>query len=425
MIFFTMMGLAKSHAQNGAEFCQSTFQPLSAGLGCGHPCFANVPPNEIESYPLATIALDFHFIADANGNNFHCNPAGDPTFYAPTIVAQIINRANLYFADPEQNQIGSSPQVPDARIRYELYGNPTNACDVISFYGTNQTPVFSNADAFHIVVKNGNPNAGTSGELSGTNSMNLVNVQYAFFVNGSTDAGEWGPIMNHEIGHLFGLCHAFSETNTCPDMDPTAECGGPQPLPAASGCGGNTNFSSYCIYGTGNNFMGANGSFRGMTVSQWATMYGNMLAEKPVFVRFDGMECADIPPHTPLEIPENTVVEWDAFRILDRHVEVRKGATLIIRCEVLVGKSLSIIVNRGARLFVLGGRITSKTESCRWDGIVVHGNSALEQPSENVAKDYNSPLNEFSPGVLWLNGAKLENAHTAISTRGTGGLNTS
>lgn len=171
--------------------------------------------------------------------------------------------------------------------------------------------------------------------------------------------------------------------------------------------------------------MGANGSFRGMTLSQWATMYGNMLTEKPVFVHFDGTQCVDIPPHAPLEIPENTVVEWNTFRFLDRHVEVRKGATLIITCDVLVGKNLSIIVNRGARLFVLGGRITSKTESCRWDGIVVHGNSALEQPSENVAKDSNSPLNENGAGVVWLNGAILENAHTAISTRGTGGLNTS
>lgn len=442
LLLWFMVSTHYLQAQSSPEFCQPPAAPLNVALGCGHPCFTGIDPQDIPSFPTATIALDFHFIADASGNNFHCDPNGDPKFYAPTIVQQIIDRANLFFSDPDINAFGSSPKVPDARIRYELYGNPATACDVISFYNNNQSAVFSNANAFHIVIKDGDPDAGISGELGSANHMNLVNIPRAFFLNGATDAGAWGAIMNHEIGHRFGLCHSFSANNTCQDMSPAEECGGvsetvctvdgvttpcppsPPNAPYPLSCEGNRCFGCYCTWGTGNNFMGANGSFRGMTVSQWATMYGSMLSENPVFARFDNMECADIPVHPPLEIPENTVVEWDAFRILDQHVEVRKGATLIIRCEVRVGKDLHIIVNQGARLFVLGGRITSKSDDCRWGGIVVHGNSAMEQPSAAVAKDPSIPLHEHSAGVLWLNGAILENAHTAVSTRGTGGLNT-
>lgn len=429
-------------AQTGPEFCYTPVESQSTPLGCGHPCFANINDNEIENYPIATVHLDFHFIADANGNNFHCDPNGNPNYFAPAIVQQIISRANLYFSSPDQNVIGLSPKVPDARIRYELIGNPTDACEVIFLYQNINELTYSNSDAFHIIISNQNSNSGISGELIGTERINLYNIPYAFFENGSTDAIPWGPIMNHEIGHRFGLCHSFSTDNTCQDMNPAEECGGasetnckqtdgqltpcphiPLDSPYPLSCGGNICFSCYCTWGVGNNFMGANGSFRGMTISQWATMYGSMLATKPAFVTFGGLDCSDIPAHPPIEIPENTLVEWNTFRIVDRNVEVRKGATLIVHCEVNMGKDLHIIVNRGARLFVLGGRITSFSDDCRWGGIIVHGNSTKDQPSVATAKDISISLYENSPGVVWLNGATLENAHNAISTRGSGGFN--
>ncbi len=364
--------------------------------------------------------------------NFQCtDPSGYD--YAPKYVQQIIDKANLFLTAPAANQFGSSPAPPDTRIRYQLFGNPSDPCDAIFFYDTEPTS-FSNTSAFHIVVYD-NDAIGIAGQQS-SDRIYLFNIHREVFEYLNDDVSAGAGILNHEFGHLFGLCHAFSTFNTCPDMDPAAECGGPSstmceddPCPTVlpnspypTTCGGNLCLSCYCSWGTGNNIMGYNGSMRGITMSQWAQIYSHIITQKPEYILFNSITCEDIPAHLPLEILPNTIVEWNTFRLLNQNVEVRPGATLIIRCEVQVAKGLRIIVNRGARLFVLGGTITSQTSDCRWEGILVHGNAGMAQPDPAVARDETQPIPEDGAGVVWLNGAILKNAVTAISTKASGGL---
>ncbi len=184
---------------------------------CGDNCFSTISTASIPALPLATIRVEFHFV-ESDGLNFHCDPAGSPEQYAPSIVAEILGAANGAFTAPEQNAFGPSPQIPDARIRYRLAGDQSDPCSAIYFHST--LPVFTNQDPDVwpiIVVDNGR---GTVGGQLGATHMLLYNIHWNIFQQQNKPLAKWGPVMNHEFGHKFGLCHAFSSSNTCPDMDP-------------------------------------------------------------------------------------------------------------------------------------------------------------------------------------------------------------
>ncbi len=64
-----------------------------------------------------TLYVNFHFVANAAGENFHCDPNGDPVYYAPTIISSLIGLCNNYFDNPIINQFGNPGQVHDSRLR--------------------------------------------------------------------------------------------------------------------------------------------------------------------------------------------------------------------------------------------------------------------------------------------------------------------
>ncbi len=425
-LFLEYSGLAQQQSP-----CLPTENPQS--LNCAYECFGLMLPEEIAQMPLATISVDFHFIR-SNGQQFQCDNPNAP-YYAPTVVQQILGLSNDYFTNPEPNQKSPAPVIAltDTRFRVTLFGNPSDPCDAIFLHDIAPSS-YSNPGAMHIIVSDDSTPSNIGG-MSGTTTINLYNIHHHVFQLGWQDVSVWGSTLNHELGHSFGLCHAFSAGNTCPDIDPAAECGGPTPgvtecdngapcpTPSPTGypndCGGNSCLYCHCTWGTGNNFMGYTSPRRGITRSQWGQMYGDMLEKMPSFVSFE-YACDVIPPHLPLIIPANTIVDWNYLRIINQNIEVQTGATLIVRCEVRMGKELSINVHRGARLFVLGGTITSQSPDCLWQGVWVHGNDALEQPEVLMAQDETQMLNPNGSGVVWLNGAVMQNAITAISTRSPG-----
>ncbi|MBL7827233.1 MAG: T9SS type A sorting domain-containing protein [Saprospiraceae bacterium] len=394
----------------------------------GPGCFDDISVEEINEMPIVTLTVDFHFVS-SNGNNFQCSDPNAP-YYAPTYVDQILGYANFLATNPAQNEFGTSPDLDDTRIRYRLAGDPANPCENIFFYET--TPFsFANPDAFHIVVvDNGLENIG--GWTDGSSFMALANVHYHIFEQGWQNAEVWGNVVHHEFGHVFGLCHAFSALNDIGDMNPSQECGGPEstmcgddPCPVIDpgtphpSCGTNECYRCYCTWGTGNNFMGYTLPQIGMTRLQWARMYGSIYDSQPNFVSIE--RSCEVTSNDPLVIPEGQFVEWNSLRILTRPLIIETGATLVIKCEVRVSEELSILVKRGARLIVEGGKITSGTPDCLWGGIYVLGNSGMAQPSVADAQNYFGTIPTTGAGAVWINGGIIENAVCGIHTKGFGG----
>ncbi|MBP6811503.1 MAG: hypothetical protein KA138_08280, partial [Saprospiraceae bacterium] len=434
--FFTTLGVLillqiafKTIAQEGQFECNSESINLNS---FGSPmlgnisCFGELSVEEINEMPIATLKVDFYFIK-SNGNNFQCSdPSG--LYYAPTYVTQILDYANDLASNPAQNQFGTSPDLIDTRIRYKLSSDPANPCDAI-FILDEMPTTFSNPNAFHVIVSdNGRKSVG--GQANSI-TMNLFNIHYFIFEVGWPNASNWGNVIHHEFGHIFGLCHAFSALNDISDMSPFEECGGPSeticgidPCPVIApgttfpGCGDNHCYSCYCTWGTGNNFMGYTAPQIGVTRQQWAQMYGSIYSDVPIFATID-RNCA-VKTYDPLIIPAGQFVEWDKIKFLTQPLIVETGATLVIRCEVKVSEELTILVKRGARLILEGGKITSATPECKWAGIYVLGNTSLPQPAIADAQNYFSTIPLDGAGVVWINGGIIENAVTGIHTLGFG-----
>ncbi|MBN8684060.1 MAG: right-handed parallel beta-helix repeat-containing protein [Chitinophagales bacterium] len=405
--------------QPGTILQDQNASPCNAGT-----CYREMTNEDILKLPIVEIRVAFHFIA-SNGNNFQCsNPEIEAT-YAPTVINKLLDGANTLLTSPAKNEFGNSPIVPDTRIRLVLLNGNADPCSSFFFYPSQGNLSYQN-NALDIIVYDHPTAIGISGQVNINNHIELYNL---YSLNNINPAG-WGKVLIHEIGHFTGLCHAFSPENLCPDMDVAAECGGgtatecngtPCTQIPPLQCGNNACFHCFCNNTIGNNFMGYH-DLAAITRSQWANMYNYFISASASLIAFSNGEIDCSPSNLPpLEIPSNTIVEWNAIKILDRTVEILPGATLIINCDVYIAENQSIIVNRGARLFVFGN-ISSTSKSCRWAGIQVHGNSKKEQPDPGLAVNVNNPIPIDGAGFVYVNGATISNAITAISTRASGGL---
>ncbi|MBR1626580.1 MAG: S8 family serine peptidase [Bacteroidales bacterium] len=85
-------------------------------------------------------------------------------------------------------------------------------------------------------------------------------------------------------------------------------------------------------------------------------------------------------------------------------ITIKSGATLTINSTLRMAPNSKIIVEKGAKLVVNGGTITSACNKY-WEGIYIEGNRNL-------------PQTESNQGVLVLNDAVIENANIGITTIG-------
>ena len=94
--------------------CLFIYRPVAYGQVLNANC--NLRSN-YKDFPLIEMNVAYHFVADANGNNFQCtDPQG--AYYVPDVMEPVFNQANDYFSDPRVNEFGSAGKVADARFRW-------------------------------------------------------------------------------------------------------------------------------------------------------------------------------------------------------------------------------------------------------------------------------------------------------------------
>ena len=103
-----------------------------------------------------------------------------------------------------------------------------------------------------------------------------------------------------------------------------------------------------------------------------------------------------------LIIIENTT--WNTKKIIHENIHIPSSVTLTIKDSVLFASNAQIIVQPGGHLIVNGGTLTNACSGEMWQGIIVEGNSSLNQSGSNQGR------------ITLQNGAIIENAVKAIST---------
>lgn len=121
------------------------------------------------------------------------------------------------------------------------------------------------------------------------------------------------------------------------------------------------------------------------------------------------------------QISNNTVINnstvWNSLQVMNGDIIIEEGGTLTIESTVIMPFDRKIIVNRGGKLIVDGGLVTSECEHF-WTGIEVHGHADQPHYSHYATQIANGtyPVDSNDHGVVVIkNGGTIENAHVGIT----------
>ncbi len=380
----------------------------------------DVPQAEV---PEITIYVNIHFIGTPNGN-FYPGPENDWSAangnkYAKAMVAE----ANSVLSNLQPSPTSLADYTGPAKYHYEFYPDPNDLGNPnigIWFWETTPTSFPHEGYVLNVIMDNellnpNDPNRDEPAEISvirgktqfGSSEVYLTNA-YNIIFYGFPGSGAWryGRLLNHEAGHIPGLCHAYACNDVCQGVDlDGSECINGQCAPGI--CGNNT--PSWCqpTLSGSSNIMGYNEVNNAFTPCQWERIYTYFMGVQPDYVR--SPDCASL--GTDIVIASGTNAVWDRLRFINGKVVVETGASLTVTCELRMGEQASFEVQRGARLDVDGAKLTSWCKGTRWKGIQVWGNTNKVQPNPD------GPLAADDAGVLRIrNNSTIENAQNAIRT---------
>lgn len=359
---------------------------------------------------ILTIRYNVHIMqfSDTDPRNFE-----DGNTTHETYLNNLLNRMNQVFSnviDPvyegNTNPSGFNT-IDDTRIRLELQniyyrvdpigwrndkdlGDPnTNTCGP---YNYDNYAVNEDCELNIFFLGSNLPTDGCRGPglpLGGEDN-NYINHEVWNQYDAGADWWTLGYQVAHEVGHVLGLHHVWFD---CPPIRPDVYC--PH---TGDFCGTSDNDCS-------NNMMGYSGEQLHISPSQAGHMRELLLntwRSKMLNMDYDANQ----------SITVSSNETWSTSRAIRGDITIQSGATLTVECNLLMATDAKIVVERGARLHVDGGCITTKHSSCGdrdyWKGIEVLGHTGLSQTTTNQ-------------GVVELDDATIEYASNGITT-GTNGI---
>jgi hypothetical protein len=102
---------------------------------------------------------------------------------------------------------------------------------------------------------------------------------------------------------------------------------------------------------------------------------------------------------------------WDTYALKNKDYLITGGATVTVTGEIALVENSDIFVDRGSKIIIDGGRLTSSCGDL-WNGIDIWGNASMPQTTN------------YQGMVQIINGGTIEFAKTAISTSRINGIYT-
>jgi len=171
-------------------------------------------------------------------------------------------------------------------------------------------------------------------------------------------SGSWrfAALMNHEIGHVFGLRHSWYKNDGCDDTPPNGNCWN------------STKKEGPCHGVTSNNMMDYNIHQMAITPCQIGVVKKSMHREKSKARKLLIKDWCDYNPEKSLTITED--IELDRAIDMKGDIIIEKGSSLRLSCRVHMPKGGKIIVQPGATLILNGCKLHNDCGET-WGGIEV------------------------------------------------------
>ena len=183
------------------------------------------------------------------------------------------------------------------------------------------------------------------------NSLKIAGIRK----HGVTGAWRFAALMNHEIGHIFGLRHSWYKNDGCEDTPPNPNCW-------------SSKKEGPCVGIISNNMMDYNNQQIAITPCQIGVVKKNMYRELSKVRKLIVKDWCDYNAAKSLIINEDVHL----IRAIDMKgdIIINEGRTLQLSCRVHMPKGGKIIVNPGATLILNGCKIHNDCGET-WGGIEV------------------------------------------------------
>ena len=412
-LFGQICGMTPGQTENHCSFVLGTYDD------CDNPCFCHLLESN-EHYipdaesPILEVKLNLHIIAHAT------DPVGFPNFVEGNEDHEHYLRINFERMEEEIyggfwngapieercDDVLTGQLSIDSRIRFTIkdiiwhYGTTEDYSNDGTICGTHTYEQFIEPfpnlydDALDVLFVENNTGNGGCGQALGGEDEDFILINNAFTARymAGQDWREKGNLA-HELGHAFGLFH-----------------------PEDMGCV-RDNMGYGCVVHD------AGGAFTG-DFNQ--VMHGNSSDQR----FFTELEVAQMRRYllttwrkkwlteVPQEIEVITIngnETWDEEITWMGDILVPAGSELAINSTLRMQKDRNIFVERGARLIVDEGTITSCGIE-KWGGIKVEG-FPLKYLGNGQPNDPFAPLNLSNSGIVAIiNGGTIDNARNGIST---------
>lgn len=184
------------------------------------------------------------------------------------------------------------------------------------------------------------------------NSLKIAGIRK----HGPTGAWRFSALMNHEIGHVFGLRHSWYKNDGCDDTPPNANCWN------------STKKEGPCHGVTSNNMMDYNIHQIAITPCQIGMVKKNMHRETSRVRKLLVKDWCEYDSTKSLVITEDT--ELNRAVDMKGDIIIAEGKSLRLSCRLHMPRGGKIIVNPGAKLILNACKIHNDCGET-WGGIEV------------------------------------------------------
>lgn len=381
--YFTLTDLNELQKTETPEQIAANKFPKKSFNRCCQQRTSYIPDTtQLERMPKKQIRVNFHFMNSADSTNNFTEEEGR------TYVKHLLQRARLLYENNQRMFLHPPGQeTPVLPVMYEYVLTPQGDDpddDGIYFHYDD--------DLFYVVKKGKNRNL-HSKAASKKYGIGLDSIQNVFLMPHHPDslssekyqarqcgialgnmikmtgahclditAWKMGLVLNHEIGHNFGLSHEWIKNDGCDDTPPNPKCY-------------NKNQGGGCDSLASNNFMGYNLYENAWTPQQIGRIHSYISREKGRGRKFVIPEWCKLQEELSVVISEDTV--WPGEMDLYGHLTIKRGVSLEMKCRVSLPKGAKVVIEPGAKLILNRSKLHNACGD-EWLGIEI-------QKSGNIA----------------------------------------